>query len=162
MKMDLLSTTDEDVSITKEFCVRSFHWFGTHITKPELLDQWWAPKTLTSEQRLWTLEWGRRFYAMVMPDGAERWSSEIQFHYSKSNFKFFNAFADRNENPELARSRWTEFQRAGRNEQRSYFYLQRSLERLEKMSKMGFKEGTMCNSHTGNLLAKLRPEKESK
>ena len=50
---------------------------------------------------------GRRFYAMVSPEGQERWS--IQKYTSitpKTNFKYFNAFADKDENPELPGSEW--------------------------------------------------------
>lgn len=45
-------------------------------------------------------EGGRRFYAMVSPDGDEHWA--IQKYTSitpKTNFKFLNAFADKDETP---------------------------------------------------------------
>ena len=45
---------------------------------------------------------------MVMPDGQERWA--VQKYTSitpKSNFKFFNAFSDENENLQLPGSDWT-------------------------------------------------------
>jgi uncharacterized protein YndB with AHSA1/START domain len=50
---------------------------------------------------------GKRFYAMVSPEGTERWS--IQEYTSitpKTNFKMYNAFADKDENPELPGSEW--------------------------------------------------------
>src|SRR3954470_12847835 len=44
-------------------------------TKQELLDQWWAPKPWESRTKFMDLRvGGRRFYAMVGPDGQERWS----------------------------------------------------------------------------------------
>ena len=50
---------------------------------------------------------GRRFYAMVSPEGQEHWS--IQKYTSitpKTNFKMYNCFADKDENPELPGSEW--------------------------------------------------------
>ncbi|MBT1582481.1 SRPBCC domain-containing protein, partial [Klebsiella pneumoniae] len=44
-------------------------------TKPELLDRWWAPKPFVSKTK--TMDFrvgGRRFYAMVSPEGHEKWS----------------------------------------------------------------------------------------
>jgi uncharacterized protein YndB with AHSA1/START domain len=60
------------VSITKEFAFeRSLVWDA--YTKPELLDQWWAPKPLTSRTKVMDFrEGGRRFYAMVSPEEAKR------------------------------------------------------------------------------------------
>jgi uncharacterized protein YndB with AHSA1/START domain len=50
---------------------------------------------------------GKRFYAMVGPDGQERWSIQEFISISpKTNFQMLNAFADENENPELPGSEW--------------------------------------------------------
>ena len=61
------------VYITKEFPYeRSLVWDA--YTKPELLDQWWAPKPFSSRTDAMDFrEGGRRFYAMVSPEGDERW-----------------------------------------------------------------------------------------
>src|SRR5688572_19493086 len=90
------------VSIIKEFAFeRSLVWDA--YTKPELLDRWWAPKPYSSRTKAMNFEvGGQRFYAMVSPEGQERWA--VQKYTSitpKTNFKFFNAFSDENENPEL-------------------------------------------------------------
>ncbi|MEO5975785.1 MAG: SRPBCC domain-containing protein, partial [Chryseolinea sp.] len=59
------------------------------FTKPEILDQWMAPKPWTSKTKFMNFEvGGRRFYAMVSPEGQEFWS--IQKYTSitpKTNFK---------------------------------------------------------------------------
>ena len=62
------------VSITKEFAAElSLVWDA--YTKPELLDQWWAPKPWTSRTKVMDFKvGGRRFYAMVSPEGDERWA----------------------------------------------------------------------------------------
>ena len=45
------------------------------FTKPEILDQWWAPKPWSSKTKVMNFEpGGRRFYALVSTEGLERWS----------------------------------------------------------------------------------------
>src|SRR4051812_7759908 len=65
------------------------------FTRQEILDQWWAPKPYISKTKSMDFKvGGRRFYAMVGPEGQERWS--IQRYTSitpKSNFKMLSAFA---------------------------------------------------------------------
>jgi len=134
-------------------------------TKAELVDQWWAPKPLTSRTKVMDFRvGGRRFYAMVSPDGQELgWA--IQKYTSitpKTNFKFFNAFADEDENPELPGSDWdlNFSEQSGVTTVRVSIYNE-SLERMERGLEMGFKEGTMMQiKHLEELLAAL--SKESK
>jgi uncharacterized protein YndB with AHSA1/START domain len=135
-------------------------------TKAELLDQWWAPKPFASRTKVMDFrEGGRRFYAMVSPEGQERWS--IQRYTSitpKTNFKLFNAFADKDENPELPGSDWdlNFSEQNGATKVRVSIYNE-SLERLERMVEMGFKEGTMMQiKNLEELLAALSEQKESK
>jgi uncharacterized protein YndB with AHSA1/START domain len=128
-------------------------------TKPEILDQWWAPKPFASKTKVMNFEvGGRRFYAMVSPEGQERWSVQKYTSISpKTNFKFFNAFADKDENPELPGSDW-DFNFAEQNRMttvRITIYNE-SLTRLEKMIEMGFKEGyAMQMKNLDELLATL-------
>jgi len=135
-------------------------------TKAELLDQWWAPKPFASRTKVMDFrEGGRRFYAMVSPDGHERWS--VQRYTSitpKTNFKLFNAFADKDENPELPGSDWdlNFSEQNGATKVRVSIYNE-SLERLERMVEMGVKEGTMMQiKNLEELLAALSEQKESK
>ena len=45
------------------------------FTKQEILDQWWAPKPWASKTKYINFEvGGKRFYAMVGPEGQEHWS----------------------------------------------------------------------------------------
>ena len=131
-------------------------------TTPELLDQWWAPKPWSSRTKAMDFEvGGRRFYAMVTPEGAERWA--VQKYTSitpKTNFKFFNAFADKDENPELPGSDWDlNFTEQDGTTKVSISIYNESLERLEKMIEMGFQEGfTMTLNYLEELLAKLSQE----
>ena len=163
MKKDLLFdfTVDKPaktVYITREFDAElSLVWDA--YTKKELLDQWWAPKPWTSRTKVMNFEvGGRRFYAMVSPEGQERWS--VQKYTSitpKSNFKFLNAFADEDENPHLPGSEWdlSFSEQNGTTEVRVAIYNE-SLERLERMIEMGFKEGfTMTLNSLEELLESL-------
>jgi len=148
------------VSITKEFAAElSLVWDA--YTKPELLDQWWAPKPLASRTKVMEFrEGGRRFYAMVSPEGDELgWV--VQKYTSitpKTNFKFFNAFADKDENPQLPGSDWDlSFSGQGGTTKVCISIYNESLERLERMIEMGFLEGAKAQLKTlEELIAKSR------
>ena len=149
------------VSITKEFdASRDMVWDA--YTKPELLDQWWAPKPMTSRTTAMDFEvGGRRFYAMVTPEGVERWV--VQKYTSitpKTNFKLFNAFSDKDENLELPGSDWDlSFSEQGGKTKVSISIYNESLERLERMIEYGFREGTMAQlQNLEELLAHLTQE----
>ena len=116
------------------------------FTKQEILDQWWAPKPFASKTKVMNFKvGGRRFYAMVSPEGQERWSIQKYTSISpKTNFKFLNAFADKDENPELPGSEWDlSFSEENGKTKVSISIYNESLERMEKMIEMGFKEGFM-------------------
>lgn len=146
------------VYITREFDAdQSLVWDA--FTTAEILDQWVAPKPWTAKTKYMDFKvGGRRFYAMVSPEGFERWA--IQEYLSinpKSHFKLSNAFADQDENPELPGSEWDyHFSgQDGKTTVRIAIYNE-SLARMEKMIEMGFKEGfTMSLSNLDQLLATL-------
>jgi uncharacterized protein YndB with AHSA1/START domain len=148
----------QTATITREFAAEhSLVWDA--FTKQELLDQWVAPKPWTSKTKYMNFEvGGRRFYAMVSPDGKEMWS--IQKYTSitpKSNFKMFNAFADADENPQLPGSDW-DYNFSEQNGITTVIIViyNESLARMEKMLEMGFVEGFKATiDNLDNLLAKL-------
>ena len=129
------------------------------FTKQEILDQWWAPKPFASKTKVMNFKvGGRRFYAMVSPEGQERWSIQKYTSISpKTNFKFLNAFADKDENPELPGSDWDlSFSEESGKTKVSVSIYNESLERMEKMIEMGFKEGFMMTLNSlEELLATL-------
>ena len=146
------------VSITREFDAElSLVWDA--FTKKEILDQWWAPKPFASKTKVMDFKvGGRRFYAMVSPEGQERWVIQKYTSISpKTNFKFFNAFADENENPQLPGSEWDHtFSEQNGTTKVSVVIYNESLERLERMVEMGFKEGfTMTLNELDKLLGTL-------
>jgi uncharacterized protein YndB with AHSA1/START domain len=129
------------------------------FTKQEILDQWWAPKPYASKTKIMDFKvGGRRFYAMVSPEGQEHWSIQKFTSISpKTNFKFLNAFADENENPQLPGSEWDlSFSEQNGTTKVSVTIYNESLERMEKMIEMGFKEGfTMTLQSLEELLTTL-------
>jgi uncharacterized protein YndB with AHSA1/START domain len=159
MQMDFIADKEtKTVYITKGFAFElGLVWDA--YTKPELLDQWWAPKPYTSRTKAMDFKiGGRRFYAMVSPEGAERWA--VQKYTSitpKTNFKFFNAFADQDENLELPGSDWDlNFSEQDGKTKVSISIYNESLERLERMIDGGMREGTeMQLQHLEELLGKL-------
>ena len=153
-----LDKAAQTVFITREFDAElSLVWDA--FTKPEILDQWVAPKPWTSRTKYMDFqEGGRRFYAMVSPEGHERWAIQTYRDINpKTGFKMFNTFADKDENPELPGSDWdyTFSERDGKTTVHIAIYNE-SLVRLEKMIEMGFKEGfSMSLINLENLLAAL-------
>jgi uncharacterized protein YndB with AHSA1/START domain len=129
------------------------------FTKQEILDQWWAPKPYASKTKVMNFEvGGRRFYAMVSPEGQERWSIQKYTSISpKTNFKVLNAFADKDENPELPGSEWDlSFSEQNGITKVNVTIFNESLERMEKMIEMGFREGfTMTLNSLEELLKTL-------
>jgi len=155
---------------TKTVCITAEFDAGLDLvwdayTKAELLDQWYAPKPWTSKTKHMNFEvGGKRFYAMVSPEGVEKWSvQEYTSITPKTNFKIFNAFADENENLELPGSDWdlNFSEQDGKTKVIASIYNE-SLERLERMVEMGFKEGTMAQlQNLEELLATLRSTEDA-
>jgi uncharacterized protein YndB with AHSA1/START domain len=145
------------VVITREFAAElSLVWDA--FTKQELLDQWVAPKPWVSRTKYMNFEvGGKRFYAMVSPEGIESWS--IQKYTSitpKTNFKLYNAFADKDENPELPGSEWDHnFSEHNGITKVVITIYNESFERMERLME-GFQQGfTMTLDNLEKLLAGL-------
>jgi uncharacterized protein YndB with AHSA1/START domain len=150
MNNDLLFDFNVDKAAKTVFITREFNAALSSVwdafTKQEILDQWWAPKPWASKTKVMDFKvGGRRFYAMVSPEGQERWAIQKYTSISpKTNFKFLNAFADKDENPELPGSEWDlSFSEENGKTKVSVSIYNESLERMEKMIEMGFKEGFM-------------------
>ena len=153
-----LDKAEKKVFITREFdAPLSLVWDA--FTKQEILDQWMAPAPFQAKTKYQDFKvGGKRFYAMISPDGQKRWA--IQEYTSitpKTNFKMHNAFADENENPELPGSEWDlNFNEENGRTKVSVTIYNESLERMERMIEMGFKEGFMMTlKNLEGLLATL-------
>ena len=137
-----LDKASKTVLITREFAASlSLVWDA--FTKPEILDQWYAPKPYISKTKYMDFKvGGQRFYAMISPEGEERWAIQQYRSISpKTNFKMFNVFADKDENPQLPGSDWDlNFQETKGTTKVSINIYNESLERMEGLME-GFKMG---------------------
>jgi len=147
--------TAKTVYITREFnATLALVWDA--FTKAELLDQWVAPAPMRAKTKYMDFEvGGRRFYAMISPEGQERWSvQEFIAITPKTNFKMYNAFSDKDENRELPGSDWDyNFSEENGVTKVHITIYNESFERLEKLLE-GFKIGfTMTLKNLEDLLA---------
>ncbi len=153
-----VNKSTKTVFIYREFAAEiSLVWDA--FTKQEILDQWWAPKPWASKTKYMDFKvGGKRFYAMVSPEGQEHWSiQKFTFISPTTNFKMLNAFADKDENPELPGSNWDlNFSELNGITKVNITIKNESLERMEKMIEMGFQGGfTMTLNYLENLLTTL-------
>jgi len=128
------------------------------FTEPKILDQWWAPKPWRSRTKYINFKvGGRRFYAMVSPEGQEHWSIQDFTAISpKLNFKFFATFSDKDENvnTELPGSEWNlDFSETNGITTVKITIKHKTLADLEHSIHMGLKEGfTMTLNYLEDLL----------
>ncbi len=125
-------------------------------TKPEYLDQWWAPKPYRIEtQSMDFRPGGRWFYAMISPEDQRNWCvadyHSIEHHVQ---FTYADAFADENGvlNLDFGSTHWTvDFSASTGGETTHVDILLQyaSLEILEKIIEVGFREG--FSAAIGNL-----------
>lgn len=148
--------TTKTVTVEREFdAALDLVWDA--FTKQEILDQWWAPKPYQSRTKVMEFKvGGRRFYAMVGPEGQEMW--QLQQYTSitpTSNFKFVSVFADKDETPHLPGSNWDlNFSEHDNITKVSISIYNESLERMERMIEMGFREGfTMTLDELAKMLS---------
>ncbi len=153
-----VNKSTKTVSVNREFDAGLSLVWGA-FTKAEILDQWWAPKPWASKTKVMNFEvGGQRFYAMVSPEGQEHWSVQKFTSISpKTNFKYLNAFADKDGNPDLPGSDWDlNFSEQDGKTTVSISIYNESLERMEKQIEMGFQGGfTMTLNYLDELLATL-------
>lgn len=132
------------------------------FTKQAILDQWWAPLPWKSKTKNMTFEvGGRRFYAMVSPEGEEHWAIQDFTSISpKDNFQFKDAFADKEENinEQMPSAKWNlDFAENTGITTVKISIKHEKLADLEMHIQMGFKEGfTMTLNELDNLLSSLK------
>jgi len=157
----IVDKTTKTVFVNREFAAeRSLVWDA--FTKQELLDQWWAPKPWRSKTKYMDFKvGGKRFYTMVSPEGEEHWSlQQYTVIIPQTNFQMLNTFADKEENPELPGSDWNlDFSEIDGKTTVKISIKNDSLERMEKMIEMGFKEGfTMTLNYLDELLPQMKTQ----
>lgn len=149
------------VYVKKEFAAASDLVWDAY-TKPELLDQWWAPKPWLSKTKSMEFkEGGRRIYAMVGPEGEEHFALADYTSISpKTNFKFLDAFCDAagNLNQEMPRSDWdVNFTDKGNSTVVDIAIKHKTLADLEMIISFGFKEGfTLALNNLDEIFANFK------
>lgn len=115
-------------------------------TEAEILDQWWAPKPWTAQTKSMDFrEGGHWIYAMVSPEGEKHWAKVDYLKIIPQEFfSALDGFCDEdgNHNTSLPRNKW-ENSFTGQGEETIVNILLSfdTLEDLEKIIEMGFKEG---------------------
>ncbi|REH00783.1 SRPBCC family protein [Flavobacterium aquicola] len=133
------------VYVKKEFAA-ALNLVWDAYTKAELLDKWWGPKPwFTKTKSMEFKEGGRRLYAMCGPEGQEHWAlADFTSISPKTNFQFLSGFCDNegNINNEIPRSEWNiDFDDKENTTFVTIAIKHKSLDNLEQMLAMGFKEG---------------------
>lgn len=131
-------------------------------TKPEILDQWWAPKPWKARTKTMDFrEGGYWLYAMVGPQGEEHWArADFKTIKIRKSYTGLDAFSDAegNLNKDLPQSKWeVTFTDKGPVTFVEYEITYDDLAQLEATLKMGFKEGlTMAMEGLDEVLASLK------
>lgn len=132
------------------------------FTQKDLLDQWWAPKPFLSKTKVMDFKvGGRRFYAMVSPEGQEHWG--VQQYTSiqpRTTIQWLSSFADKDENinAEFPTSEWNlTFTEHNGLTNVAIVIKHKTFAAIEMHLKMGFKEGiTMTLNELDTMLQKER------
>jgi uncharacterized protein YndB with AHSA1/START domain len=132
-------------------------------TKPELLDQWWAPKPYQNVTKAMDFtEGGTWLYYMKSPAGEIHWCKNdyLKIETLKS-YTGLDAFCDENgnTNTEMPRTQWTNsFSQA--TPYSTFVSIEAQYEKLEDLEKviaMGFKEGfSMAMQNLDEVFEKLK------
>jgi len=143
-----------DFTVDKEakavYVTREFHaglplvWDA--FSKQEILDQWWAPEPFASRTKIMEFKvGGRRFYAMVSPEGQENWGvQKYTLIHPKTNINWLSSFTDKEENINAAfpTSEWElSFSEKNGTTKLSIVIKHKTFENIEMLIQMGFKEG---------------------
>lgn len=131
-------------------------------TKPELLDQWWAPKPYQNKTKSMDFkEGGTWLYCMISPENEIHWCKNdyVKIELYKS-YTGLDAFCDENGiiNTEMPRTEWTNvFTKENDKTLVNISAKYNSLADLEMVIQMGFKEGfTMGLNQLDALLSSLK------
>ncbi|HVZ57714.1 MAG TPA: SRPBCC domain-containing protein [Chitinophagaceae bacterium] len=154
----------QTIYITRSFDAKlSLVWDA--FTQAELLDQWVAPAPYQSKTKRMNFRvGGERFYAMVSPEGQESWSLQQYTSITpQTHFTYLSFFADKDENPFLPGSHWDlTFSEKNGITQVSITIHNESLERMDKMLELGFREGyTATLNALEGVLKRVNHEKRN-
>ncbi|WP_225000396.1 SRPBCC domain-containing protein [Cesiribacter sp. SM1] len=130
-------------------------------TKPELLDQWWAPKPYRTQTKSMDFrEGGMWLYAMISPENEKHWCKNDYLKIElKSSFSGLDAFCDEEGtvNQDMPRTLWNNvFSETADKTLVTITAKYESLADLEKIIELGFEKGfTMALGNLDELLVTL-------
>ncbi len=161
LQFDFLVDKEKNtMTIKREYAAKRQLVWDCH-TKSELLDQWFAPKPLTTKTKSMDFRPGGHWhYAMIAPDGQEYWGLlDYQTIRPIDNYTALDGFSDASgaANPDLPRSNWNvTFSDHGTRTLVENIVSYQSAEALQKVMDMGMKEGmTSTLERLDELLAVL-------
>jgi uncharacterized protein YndB with AHSA1/START domain len=133
------------MTIRREYDAKQQLVWDCH-TKAELLDQWFAPKPLTTKTKSMDFrEGGHWHYAMIEPGGQEYWGRmDYKSIRPIDNYTAFDGFSDASGtlNPDLPRGEWNvTFKEQGARTLVHTVVSYPSAEALQQVIDMGMKEG---------------------
>ncbi len=149
LQFDFVADKEKNtLTIRREFLAdRKLVW--DCYTKSELLDQWFAPKPLTTKTKSMDFrEGGHWHYAMVDPSGTEYWGWTDYLKINPTDYyTALDAFcnADGEINKDLPRAAWlVTFLEKGENALVETIVTYKSLSDLEKVVQMGMEQGMIA------------------
>ena len=151
--------TNKKIKVTREFDAPVTQVWKAW-TESELLDQWWAPKPWKANSISMDFRNGGRWlYYMEGPDGSRHYCrADYKSIRTNKSYECLDAFCDEkgNINTEFPRMEWlVEFNKANTATQVEVEITFASVEDLEKIIEMGFKEGfAAAHNNLDELLAK--------
>lgn len=160
----IVDKENNQLTLRREFLAhRQLVW--DCYTKSELLDQWFAPKPMTTKTK--SIEFrkgGHWHYAMVDPNGTEYWGyTEYQTIQPIDFYTSLDAFSNEQGeiNKDYPRAKWdVTFKDKAENTLVETFVQYNSLQDLETVIQMGMEQGmTMTLEKLDELLATLTNEK---
>ena len=162
LQFDFIADKEKNtLTIRREFAAgRQLVWDA--YTKPELLEQWFAPSPLTAKTKSMDFKPGGHWhYAMVEPDGKEYWGyTEYLTIDPIDNYTSLDAFSDETGaiNQDLPRAKWNvTFTDKGANAVVETIVYYNSLSDLETILQMGMEEGMESTfSRLDDLLERIK------
>lgn len=141
----LVDMQKNTITVRREFAAKRQLVWDCH-TKRELLDQWFAPKPLTTKTKHMEFKAGGYWhYAMITPDGQSFWSRlDYQTISPIDGYAALDGFSDETGavNPDLPRARWdVAFTDAKERTLVTTVVQYNSPEDVQKVIDMGLKDG---------------------
>lgn len=145
-QFDFLVDEEKNSIVVKKVFRASRQLVWNCHTQRELLDQWFAPKTLTTKTKHMDFrEGGYWHYAMITPDGQTFWSRlDYQEIRPIDGYAALDGFSDETGavNADLPRARWdVTFTDAPDGTLVTSLVFYNSAEEIQKVINMGLKEG---------------------